>query len=151
MNLNIHVRPATERDVPQILALVQELALYEKAPDEVENTVARMKEDGFGENRIFKAFVAEVDGTVVGTAITYFRYSTWKGKCLFLEDLVVTETMREKGVGKALFNQCMAFGKETHCKRMNWQVLDWNTPAIEFYKKYNADLDEEWINGTVVL
>ncbi len=148
---DLKVRVATELDIPAMLKLIQELALFEKAPDEVTNTAERMRIDGFSEHAIYDSFVAEMNGTIVGIAITYYRYSTWKGKCLYLEDLIVTEEHRGKGIGKLLFDRCIAFGREQNCVRMNWQVLDWNTPAIEFYKAYNAELDGEWINGAIDL
>lgn len=151
MNKNINVRKATITDVPAMFKLIQELALFEKAPDEVSNTIERMNEDGFSLNKIYDAFVLEAEGEVVGTAITYFRYSTWKGKSLYLEDLIITEKHRRLGLGSLLFNQCIDFGKSQNCSQMNWQVLDWNTPAVDFYKKYNASLDGEWINGTIPL
>ncbi|MGB1037784.1 MAG: GNAT family N-acetyltransferase [Bacteroidia bacterium] len=145
------IRKALSKDVPIIMELVKELAIFEKAPDEVTNTIEMMREDGFGINKIFDAFVAEHNGQIIGVAITYYRYSTWKGKCLYLEDLIVTEEHRGKGAGKQLFNHCIDFAKEQHCKKMIWQVLDWNTPAIDFYKQYGAHLDGEWINGSLDL
>lgn len=145
------IREGTEADLPAVFELVKELAVFEKAPEEVDNSVERMKKDGFGPDAIFGFVVAEVDDRIVGTSIYYFRYSTWKGKSLYLEDLIVTEKMRGLGIGKALFEATMQKGVELHCVQMNWQVLDWNTDAIEFYKKYNADLDGEWINCSVPL
>jgi len=145
------VRKATKLDIPAMLELIKELALYEKAPDEVVNTQEMMLEDGFGINKIYDAFVAECEGKIIGTAITYYRYSTWKGKCLYLEDLIVTKEYRGIGAGKQLFNHCIDFGKEMNCKRMIWQVLDWNESAIDFYKSYGAHLDGEWINGSLTL
>ena len=151
MNKNCIIRRATSSDVPALLALVKELAIFEKEPDAVNVTVSEMTEDGFSINKIFDSLVAEVRGEIVGMAITYYRYSTWKGKCLYLEDLIVTDAYRGSGIGQQLFNNCIDFGKENGCKRMIWQVLDWNTPAIEFYKKYGAQLDGEWINGSLEL
>ena len=151
MNKKIVIRVAKPKDVPILLALIRELAVYEKAPDEVINTEEQMLEDGFGIRPLFDAFVAEEDAKIIGMAITYYRYSTWKGKCLYLEDLIVSETHRGKGVGKLLFNHCMDFGKMNGCARMIWQVLDWNKPALDFYKSYDADLDSEWVNGTLEL
>lgn len=145
------IREATTQDIPQMLTLIKELALYEKAPEEVINTEEMMLEDGFGLNKIYDAFVAEVNGKIIGLAITYYRYSTWKGKCLYLEDLIVTESYRGIGAGKQLFNHCIDFGKEMGCKRMVWQVLDWNEPALDFYKSYGAHLDGEWVNGSLSL
>lgn len=147
----ITIRAATPEDISALLQLVYELAVYEKAPYEVTNTKELMLKDGFGEHKIFDAFVAEYSGEIIGTAITYYRYSTWKGKCLYLEDLIVTEKYRGIGAGKLLFDSCITFGKETNCQRMVWQVLDWNTPAIYFYKAYGAQLDDQWINGALDL
>jgi ribosomal protein S18 acetylase RimI-like enzyme len=149
VNKKINIRKATSEDIPDLLALITELAVFEKAPNEVINTPELMKKDGFGEKPIFDAFVAETDGLVIGMAITYFRYSTWKGKRLYLEDLIVTEKSRGLGAGQLLFQQCIQFGKESECNGMVWQVLDWNEPAIDFYKSYNSHLDGGWINGTL--
>jgi len=140
------IRKGTEADIAQALNLVKELAAYEKAPLEVEVTPEEMRGWGFGPDKQFDFFVAEENGTIVGLALYYFKYSTWKGKCLFLEDIIVTESQRGKGLGKLLFDQVVQVSKETKVRRMEWQVLDWNTPAIEFYKKYAAGLDGEWIN-----
>ena len=147
----IKIREAYSADVHQILTLIKELALFEKAPNEVINTQEQMLKEGFSKDKIFDAFVAVLDGQIIGTAIVYYRYSTWKGRCLYLEDLIVTEAYRGLGAGKLLFEKCIAFGKEQNCKLMCWQVLDWNTPAIDFYKKYDAILDGEWINGVLKL
>ena len=149
MNKKINIRLATKADIPDLLHLIKELAIFEKAPNEVINTPELMEKDGFGENNIFDAFVAEIDDHVIGMAITYFRYSTWKGKRLYLEDLIVTEKSRGLGAGQLLFQHCIQFGKESECNGMVWQVLDWNEPAIDFYKSYNANLDGGWINGTL--
>lgn len=143
------VRKAVKEDIPHIFKLIQELALFEKAPEEVSNTEARMLEDGFGENPIYTAAVAELDGKIVGMYVWYVRYSTWKGKGLYLEDIIVTEAARGKGVGKLLFEACMADAKAINAHFMKWQVLDWNTPAIEFYKKYNAQIDAGWYNASL--
>ncbi|MCP2043138.1 GNAT family N-acetyltransferase [Pontibacter sp. HSC-36F09] len=142
----INIRRGTIDDLPQVHALIKELAVYEKAPDEVTNTVQDMHWDGFGENPIFKFFVAETKEGIVGIALYYMAYSTWKGKMLFLEDLIVTERLRRGGIGKMLFNAVAREAKEIGAKRMKWQVLDWNEPAIAFYKKMGANLDGEWIN-----
>ena len=143
----IHIRKGTESDIEQALSLIKELAIYEKAPDEVEVTPNEMRAWGFGSNKIFDFFVAEENDVIIGMALYYFKYSTWKGKCLFLEDIIVTESQRGKGIGKLLFDKIIEVSKETNVRRMEWQVLDWNTPAINFYKKYAATLDGEWING----
>lgn len=142
----ITIRKGTENDIPQALVLVQELANYEKAPQEVEVTVAEMTVWGFGADKQFDFYVAEQNNNIIGMALYYYKYSTWKGKCLFLEDIVVTQTQRGQGIGKLLFEQIAKIAKEENVRRMEWQVLDWNEPAIGFYKKYNATLDGEWIN-----
>jgi GNAT superfamily N-acetyltransferase len=130
------------------LELVKELALYEKAPEQVTNTLEMMQEDGFGQNPIYGLFVAEKNATgeIIGISIFYYRYSTWKGKRLYLEDIVVTESERGHGAGKLLFDKTMLKCVEDQCTGMMWQVLDWNTPAINFYQKYGAELDSGWIN-----
>lgn len=144
--MSIEIRRGTIEDLPQLMALVKELAEFERAPQEVTNTLLEMERDGFGENRIFKFFVAEAPEGIIGIALYYTAYSTWKGPTLYLEDLVVTERMRRSGIGKKLFNAVAQEAKETGAKRFAWQVLNWNEPAIAFYKKIGATLDSEWIN-----
>ncbi len=144
--MTVNIREGKKEDLPRVLELVKELALYEKAPHEVINTVALMEEDGFGKHPIFGFFVAETQNGIVGISIYYWRYSTWKGKRLYLEDIVVTESERGNGYGKLLFDRTMQHALDSNCSGMMWQVLDWNEPAINFYKKYNAKLDGEWIN-----
>ncbi|OEK02990.1 GNAT family N-acetyltransferase [Roseivirga sp. 4D4] len=143
------VRKGTPADLEAVFDLVMELAIYEKAPHEVANSVERMREDGFGDKPVFEFFVAEERGNIVGTAIYYYRYSTWKGKALYLEDLVVRDSERGKGYGKMLLDAIVLEAKRTDSKQVRWQVLDWNEPAINFYKKLGADLDGEWINCTL--
>ena len=142
----LSIRKGIKDDLPSVFTLVKELATYEKAPNEVTNTIQMMEKDGFGENPIFEFYVAEDIGKIVGIALYYFSYSTWKGKCIHLEDIIVTEHLRGKGIGKRLFEQVIKVAKNTNAQRLTWQVLDWNTPAIEFYKKYNPTLDSEWID-----
>jgi len=144
--MNVLIRKGERRDLPEVLELIKELAVYEKAPDEVINTVDLMQRDGFGDAPIFSFIVAEKAGKVVGTAIYYTKYSTWKGKKLYLEDLIVTESERGNEVGKALFDRCVELTKEGGFYSLVWQVLDWNEPAINFYKKYNASFDTEWVD-----
>ena len=144
--MKFHIRSGKKEDLPQVLELIQELADYERASDQVENTVARMEEDGFGENPVFDFIVAEADEKIIGISIYYFRYSTWKGKSLYLEDLIVTEKWRGAGAGKALLDETARIALEKDCAQLSWQVLDWNEPAINFYKKLGASLDGEWIN-----
>ncbi len=140
------IREGKHEDLLQALELIKELAAYEKALPEVTNTIERMSLDGFGSYPIFGFFVAENSGKIVGLSLYYYRYSTWKGKRLFLEDIVVTESERGNGIGKMLFEKTMKFALAHECTGMMWQVLDWNEPAINFYKKYNAKLDDEWVN-----
>lgn len=146
---NVTIREARKEDCPRILELIHELALYEKAPDEVTVTLEEMEECGFGDKPVWGSLVAEVDGNVEGIALHYDRYSTWKGRRLYLEDLIVTEKMRGSGIGKLLLDELIVFGKANNYHGMVWQVLDWNESAINFYKKYNADFDPEWINVSV--
>ena len=147
---DVNIRIGTKQDLPRVLELIKELALYERAPHEVTNTVERMEKDGFGPNPIYGLFVAENARGIIGISIYYWRYSTWKGKRLYLEDIIVTEKERGSGIGKLLFDRTMQHALDEECTGMLWQVLDWNEPAINFYKKhYNAKLDGEWINGSL--
>lgn len=143
------LREGKIEDLPKVMGLINELALYEKAPEEVTNTLEMMEEDGFGENPVFETFVCEKAGTseIIGIAIYYYRYSTWKGRRIYLEDLVVTQAERGNGAGKLLFDRVMKKGLEEKCTGMMWQVLDWNDPAIKFYGKYGATLEAGWLNG----
>lgn len=149
MNKSIKIRTGTKQDLPRVLELIKELATYERAPHEVTNTVELMEKDGFGPNPIYGLFVAEKNTRIVGISIYYWRYSTWKGKRLYLEDIVVTESERGQGLGKLLFDRTLQHALDEECSGMMWQVLEWNEPAINFYKKYNARLDGEWINGSL--
>ncbi len=144
--MNISIRKGTPTDLPHVYALIQELAVFEKAPAEVTNTLADMHADGFGDNPVFEFFVAEAETKIIGLCLYYMAYSTWKGKMLYLEDLVVTEAYRRYGVGKKLFDAFAQRGLELNAKRLKWQVLEWNEPAITFYRKLKANLDSEWIN-----
>lgn len=143
---DVIIRSGREEDLPAVLDLIHELAAYTGFSDQVDNTVEKMKEDGFGANPIYGLLVAEQDGTILGTSIYYYRYSTWKGKRLYLEDLVVQEEMRKKGIGKLLFEATMEKSLSENCSGLMWQVLDENTNAIAFYKKYSASFDREFIN-----
>ena len=134
--MKAHLRVARREDCLRLMELIQELAIYERAPDEVTVTLQHFQEAGFGPRPVWKAFVAEVDDFIVGFALYYVRYSTWKGSRLYLEDLVITEIMRGKGIGKLLFNRLIQEASELGFNGMSWQVLDWNEPAIKFYKKY---------------
>jgi GNAT superfamily N-acetyltransferase len=145
----VTIRVGLKKDLPRVLELVKELAEFEKAPHEVINTVELMEQDGFGINPIFGLFVAEVEGQIIGISLYYWRYSTWKGKRLYLEDIIVTESMRGQGIGKLLFDHTMQHALDENCSGMMWQVLDWNEPAINFYKKYGSKMDGEWMNCTL--
>lgn len=144
--MQINIRRAIKEDCPRLMELVQELAVYERAPDEVTVTLDHFIESGFGKNPVWWAFVAEVDGRVEGFALYYIRYSTWKGQAMYLEDILVTETMRGKQLGKLLFDRLIEEAREKKWSRIIWQVLEWNEPAINFYKKYNTGFDNEWVN-----
>ena len=148
--MNIQVRKAEKKDCSRMMELVQELADYEKAPDEVTVAFDHFVESGFGENPVWWAFVAEVNGTVEGFALYYIRYSTWKGQRMYLEDLLVTEKLRGLGIGKLLFDELFKECAAKGFTGMAWQVLDWNEPAINFYKKLpNVKFDGEWVNCSV--
>jgi GNAT superfamily N-acetyltransferase len=148
--MNISIRKGLKSDLPDVLKLVKELAVYEKAPDEVAVSIDEMEKDGFNENPVFKFFVAETEGKIIGMSLYYIKYSTWKGKCVFLEDLIVTEEYRKSGIGNLLFDEVVKVAKEMKARRLEWQVLEWNEPAIQFYKKLNSTLDPEWINCKLV-
>lgn len=151
---NITVRRARPEDCPRLLELIHELAAFEKAPDEVTVTLEHFRESGFGEQPVWWAFVAESlppapseeGGGVVGFALYYVRYSTWKGQRMYLEDILVTESWRGKGIGKLLMDRLIAEAREKNFSGMMWQVLDWNEPAIRFYEKYGVSFDPEWVN-----
>jgi len=144
------IRQALPNDMQDVHNLIRELAIYEKAEKEHTNTVEQLIKDGFGDNNVFDCIVAEQNSIVIGFALYYTSYSTWKGSCLYLEDFLVTEKMRGKGIGKLLFDEVILIAKKRKVGRFEWQVLDWNEPALNFYRKYNATLDEEWINGKII-
>lgn len=149
MSTTITIRKAVKEDCPAMLQLVHELAEYEKAPEQVTVTLDHFIESGFGPNPVWWAFVAEAEGRVAGMALYYIRYSTWKGQRMYLEDIVVNEAMRGKGIGTKLMDSLIAECKEKKFSGMMWQVLEWNEPAINFYKKYKANFDGEWINCSI--
>ena len=136
------IRKGNEADFEAVLEMIKELALFEKEPDAVINSVEKMYED----KEYFQFYIAEIDGKIVGMALYFFAYYTWVGKSLYLDDLYVKPEYRGMNIGKALLEKIVTVAKEEKCKRMRWQVLDWNTTAIEFYKKMNASLSQEWIN-----
>jgi len=150
------IRKAEKNDCQRLLILIDELAEYEKAPGEVTVTLEHFIESGFGKNPVYWAYVVEVNdpgnedhGLIIGFALYYIRYSTWKGQRMYLEDIIVTEKYRGRGVGKILFEKLIEVAKEKNFHGITWQVLDWNEPAINFYKKYNAKFDGEWINCSI--
>lgn len=151
MTNNIEIREARRSDCAALLELVHELAVYEKAPDEVTVTLEHFENAGFGPNPVWKAFVAEDGGRIIGFALYYIRYSTWKGCRMYLEDLLVTESYRGRGIGRLLFDKLIEEAKEKKFSGMVWQVLEWNEPGINFYKKYNAKFDPEWWNASIDL
>ena len=147
--MEIVIRRAEKKDCVRILELILELAVFEKAPQEVTVTLDHFEESGFGANPVWWAFVAEVEGKVQAFALYYIRYSTWKGQRMYLEDILVTEEMRGKKLGQLLFDHLIIEAKERKLYGICWQVLDWNETAINFYKKYNASFDGEWINCSI--
>jgi GNAT superfamily N-acetyltransferase len=143
------IRFARQSDCPRMLELIRELAEYERAPAEVTVSLEEFEAAGFGEHPVWRAFVAEYDGFIAGFALYYVRYSTWKGRRLYLEDFIVTEHMRGRGIGKELFERVIAETREKGYNGMVWQVLDWNEPALNFYRKYGAQLEAGWLNASL--
>jgi len=140
----MNIRKGKPEDMKSVLELIQELAIFEKEPDAVLITEDDLVRDGFGENPLFHVFVAEVEKEIVGIALYYYRYSTWKGKTIHLEDLIVKDKMRGSGLGFALYSEIMKQGKKDNVRRIDWNVLDWNTPAVKFYENSGAKVLEEW-------
>lgn len=142
--MNFKIRNAKKSDMPQVHHLINELAIFEKEPEAVEISVEDLQNDGFGSHPAFRCFVAEVDTKIEGIALIYNRYSTWKGKILHLEDLIVSQSMRGSGLGTALLDTVVKYGYELGVKRINWEVIDWNEPAIAFYEKKGAKVLRDW-------
>src|SRR5688572_485363 len=157
--MEIKIRRAVKQDCPRLLELVQELATYERAPNEVTVTLEHFTESGFGKKPVWWGFVAEtpsplergIGGEVIGFALYYIRFSTWKGQRMYLEDILVTEKARGKGIGKLLMDRLIDEAKEKKLSAIVWQVLEWNEPAINFYKKYKTNFDAEWVNCSIYL
>lgn len=148
--MNITIERATKpADAADAYKLIKELAIYENEPDAVTNSLEQFTEDGFGENPIYILYLAKHDGKTVGMALCFVTYSTWKGKMLYLDDLVVTESYRRKGIGKLLLNALVDFATNNDCRLIKWQVLDWNEPAIKFYEKIGVVFDKQWIDCKV--
>lgn len=140
----MQIREAIKEDMPQVLELIKELAIFENEPDAVEITKEVLEQEGFGENPLFTCFVAEKNDEIVGAALVYFRFSTWKGRMLHLEDLIVKESERGKGIGEALYSIVMQYAFDRGLKRVAWDVLDWNQGAIRFYERSGAKLMKDW-------
>jgi GNAT superfamily N-acetyltransferase len=147
--MEITIRRAVREDCPRMMELVKELAVFERAPNEVTVSPEHFEESGFGKNPVYYAFVAEQNGTVVAFALYYIRYSTWKGQRMYLEDILVTERYRGKGIGQLLMDRLITEAKEKNLHGITWQVLEWNESAIRFYSKYNPSLDDEWVNCSI--
>ncbi|MCG2460146.1 GNAT family N-acetyltransferase [Flavobacteriaceae bacterium F89] len=139
-----NIREAVKEDMPQVLELIRELAVFEKEAQAVEITTADLIHDGFGPNKLFHCFIGESEGAIAGIALVYPRYSTWKGPSLHLEDLIVTQKMRGSGLGGALLTEVVKYGHKMGVKRINWEVLDWNENAISFYESKGAKVMRDW-------
>jgi GNAT superfamily N-acetyltransferase len=152
--MSINIRKAVAKDCPRLLELIHELAVYERAPEQVTVTLEHFIESGFGSQPVWWAYVAEETSDtagplVLGFALYYIRYSTWKGQAMYLEDILITNEMRGKGIGKLLFDRLIEEARDKKFNRIIWQVLDWNEPAIRFYKKYEAGLEAGWLNASL--
>jgi len=143
--MNIIIRNAKKTDIKIVFELIKKIAIYEKRPTEVELSEAQLRKDGFGKNPAYKLIVAEANGTVIGFGMYYPTYSSWKGRSLYLHELFVEEKYRNKGVGKKIFEKIVRIAKKEKVGRLEWRVLNWNTPAIELYKKYNTLIENEWL------
>jgi GNAT superfamily N-acetyltransferase len=145
--MNTTIRKGVKGDLPDVLRLIKELAEYENAIDCVTITLRDLEKDGFGEHPWYWFLVAENNNKIIGLSFYFIRYSTWSGKFLFLEDFIISKDYRQKGIGSLLFEETIQICKKENLNGMTWQVLDWNTPAIQFYEKYNANISSEWLNG----
>ena len=145
--MDIDIRKGVKKDLPQVLALIKELADYEKSLDQVDVTLEQLEKDGFDGHPHYYLLVAEEKGEIIGVCFYFIRYSTWKGKVLFLEDFVVKEEYRRMGIGGMLFEETIRIANKENMDGLHWQVLDWNTPALNFHKKYNASISSTWLNG----
>lgn len=139
------IRPGTKEDMPAVLELIRELAAFEREPDAVVVTVDELVKDGFGTDPLFYTFIAEVNNEVIGIALFYYRYSTWKGKTIHLEDLIVKQDKRGTGAGSALYKEVIKFAKQEGVRRVEWVVLNWNTHAIQFYERSGAAIMKDWL------
>ncbi|HTM65695.1 MAG TPA: GNAT family N-acetyltransferase [Flavipsychrobacter sp.] len=144
--MDIKIRRARKDDCVAMLALIRELAVYERAPDEVTVDIKHFAESGFGANPVWWGFIAEADQKIIGFALYYVRYSTWKGQKMYLEDIIVTEEWRGRGAGKMLMDSLISEAKDRGFAGLTWQVLEWNEPAIKFYERYKTKFDGEWVN-----
>ncbi|QWX83940.1 GNAT family N-acetyltransferase [Cellulophaga sp. HaHaR_3_176] len=142
--MKFSIREAQKKDMNQVLSLINELAVFEKEDNAVEVTLEDLIRDGFGANVLFHCFVGEVNNEIKGMALVYNRYSTWKGPIIHLEDLIVTESMRGTGMGTALLNEVVKYGHALGVKRINWEVIDWNESAINFYESKGANVMRDW-------
>ena len=142
--MNFNIRLGEKKDMPSVLDLIIELAVFEKEPDAVEITLADLVRDGFSEKSMFKVFVAEQDNEIIGIALFYERYSTWKGRTIHLEDLIVTKNKQKIGAGKALYSAVLKYAYDNNFNRVSWEVIDWNTNAIDFYKSTGATYLNDW-------
>ena len=146
----IKIRKALRGDVGRIFTLINALAIFEKEPEAVKVTEEELLQDGFGNDPSYRCIVAEYENEVIGFALYYIRYSTWNGKTVYLEDFLVDDKYRSKGVGKALFEEMITIAQSLNVRQMSWQVLDWNEGAIRFYKKYESDIEDGWLNARLL-